>query len=553
MAISFISQATNTGTTITIPSAQVGDLLLMFAYRTAVTAPTVPTGWTSITSGTGDVNACVIGYRWAQGSDTSGTWANATQLVCHVYRGVAGIGASTTHDTTTSPASIAAITLGITDGTSWVVGFCGSKQGTSQSTPGTLDNRSELKNSTTSMVDGYDTNGGVSSWSAASVTLGSSTDSFTATVELEASKVSFLEAGGDSTFDLSIWPNASTPAPTVVSDIVHGGHLRSIKAAPSATQYLLASNKAGKAGGRVSAWFYWNVLPSTTISFMGLELTGDGNEVNSLQISNTGVLGLNVTGGTGGSIAAGAWHRITFDWMITSTTVNVFKIFLDGALVITATNQTLTQVNAADIYFGNINGDVAMDLRISDVYIDNLTALTDPGNIWVTAKRPFSNGTTNGFTTQIGSSGSGYGTGHAPQVNERALSTADGWSMVGAGSAVTEEYSIEGQGVGDLSTVGGTIVDFMGWVDASSLASETASIIIGGASSNISLTSAITIFTKIAGSTTYPAGGTDIGIVTTTALTTVSLYEAGIIVAYIPAVVGGTPNYVSSITLLGVG
>ena len=60
----------------------------------------------------------------------------------------------------------------------------------------------------------------------------------------------------------------------------------------------------------------------------------------------------------------------------------------------------------------------------------------------------------------------------------------------------------------------------------------------------IKLNNANTMFTKIAGSSTYPAGtGTDIGIVTATTATTVSLYEAGIMVAYIPAVATTNAGY----------
>lgn len=80
-----------------------------------------------------------------------------------------------------------------------------------------------------------------------------------------------------------------------------------------------------------------------------------------------------------------------------------------------------------------------------------------------------------------------------------------------------------------------SIVDYMGWVSASSLLSETGSIIVNGSSSNISLTSTITLFRKFAGSTVYPGGtGADIGITTTALATTVSLYECGIIFAFIP-------------------
>ena len=176
-----------------------------------------------------------------------------------------------------------------------------------------------------------------------------------------------------------------------------------------------------------------------------------------------------------------------------------------------------------------------MDSRYSDHYIDNSNALTDPGNIWVTAKRPNANGTTNDFVTQIGIAGSGYGTGHSPQVNERALSTTNGWSIV-AVAATTEEYNIESAGTGDIDITGATIVDYVGWVYTSALISETGSIIVNNATSNISITSTNTMFTAVAGSTTYPAGtGTDIGEITSATATTVSLYECGIMIAYIPA------------------
>lgn len=359
----------------------------------------------------------------------------------------------------------------------------------------------------------------------------------------------FLEPGGDADFGIGLWPNV-VGSPTVATDFVHGGHIKSIQFPANIQNYLLASNKASDAGGRVDKWVYFNTLPTGTVSFLGLEQAGDGLEVNSLQITSVGGLKLSITGGTGGTVSSGAWHRITFDWVITSTTVNTFKVYLDGSLVITDTNVSITNTASADVFFGNINADATMDLRISDVYIDNSSALTDPGTIWVTAKRTFSNGTTNGYTTQIGSGGSGYGTGHAPQVNERPNSDTNGWSMIGAGSAITEEYNIESVSQGDINITGATIVDYMGWIRTSALVSETGNIIVNGVSTNITIPTTTAFITKIAGSTTYPAGtGSDIGEITSTTLTTVSLYEAGIIVAYIPSV-GGT-QYYSSLATLG--
>jgi hypothetical protein len=52
------------------------------------------------------------------------------------------------------------------------------------------------------------------------------------------------------------------------------------------------------------------------------------------------------------------------------------------------------------------------------------------------------------------------------------------------------------------------------------------------------------MFKKIAGSSTYPAGtGTDIGLITTTLSTTVSLYECGVVVAFIPSVAPANGNF----------
>ncbi len=208
---------------------------------------------------------------------------------------------------------------------------------------------------------------------------------------------------------------------------------------------------------------------------------------------------------------------------------------MNGVSNISITNATLNSTGSIQIRIGNSNVDATMDYRTSDHYIDNDSSLTDTGDVWVTAKRPVSNGAANNFTTQIGSGGSGYGTGHSPQVNERPLSTTNGWSMVGAGSAVTEEYNVESQTTGDINIRNSYIVDYVGWAYMSSLVSETVQMIVNGVSTAQAITSTNTMYTKVAGSTTYPAGtGTDIGVTTDTSLTTVSLFETGIMVAYIP-------------------
>ncbi len=122
--------------------------------------------------------------------------------------------------------------------------------------------------------------------------------------------------------------------------------------------------------------------------------------------------------------------------------------------------------------------------------------------------------------------------------------------MVGAGSAITEEYTVEGASVGDQDLTGATIAEVVGWIDAKALASETGSMVVNGSSFNVALTSTETAFYQPSATTTYPSGGTAIGLITTTALTTVSLYECGVSIVYTP---GTAATIFHRLPLLGVG
>lgn len=367
--------------------------------------------------------------------------------------------------------------------------------------------------------------------------------------------VTFLEPGGDADFSIAttngFWKGFGAAAnATVVSDFVHGTHQRSLKYPSGATTSVSTTSITG-AGSRISMYIYIVALPTSANGFLFLAHTSLGLDVDvfSVRVTSGGVLQMwSGNGGTpaqigtnGTTLSTGQWYRISLAYTITSTSVNRFELFVNGVSSISITNATLFNTTPVNLVIGH-SIDTTFDVRSSDHYVDNLTSLTDTGNIWVTAKRPVSNGTTNNFTTQIGSGGSGYGTGHSPQVNERPLSTTNGWSIVAVG-ATTEEYNIEGKSAGDIDISAATIIDYTGWVSAKSLISETASIIVNNVSSNISLTSTITLFIKVAGSATYPAGtGTDIGMITSATATTVSLYECGVIVAFIPSAVVATSN-----------
>jgi hypothetical protein len=355
---------------------------------------------------------------------------------------------------------------------------------------------------------------------------------------------SFLEPGGDADFLVGttngFWA-AINAAPAVATDFVHGGHIKSIKCRAGFQDTMdTPTGVVSDAGGRISAYVYITALPTTSANGRLFSVFGASFVTFALTVTSAGVLsiyGSSASLATGSTLSTGQWYRISVAYTITSASVNRFEVFVNGVSSISATNITLTgggSTGSTKVRFGLLV-DTTFSTRLSDMYVDNSSSLTDTGNIWVTAKRPVSNGSVNGFTTQIGAGGSGYGTGHSPQVNERPLSTTNGWSMVGAGSAVTEEYNIEAKNVGDIDISTATIVDWLGWVSMKSLVGETVQIILNGANNSQAITSTATLYTKIKGSSTYPSGsGADIGIVTDTSLTTASLYECGVVVAYIP-------------------
>lgn len=348
----------------------------------------------------------------------------------------------------------------------------------------------------------------------------------------------FLEPGGDADFGIGFWGGSSGTAPTIVSDIVHGGHIKSLKSSTSATSYVYTPDVLTSTFG-VSVYVYFNALPSSSVTvFTGLKQSANGSDVLQLQITSGGVLqALNGAGtqlgSNGATLSTGQWYRISMFGSITSTTVNSVTVAVDSTSSISIVNQTYTNITPSCTWIGNVVSSNTCDIRFSDILCYSGTSYSD-GNYWVTAKRPVANGTANQFSTQIGSGGSGYGTGHSPQVNERPLSTTNGWSMVGAGSVASENYNIETKSAGDIDISAATINAVEGWASISSLVGETLSMLINGSTYAKTTTSTPTVYMQQTG-TIYPSGTVgDIGIQTTTALTTVSLYECGVLVAYIP-------------------
>lgn len=188
MAIQFVSSASSNTNTITMPTHQAGDMLIMFAYKFNP-GPVTPSGWSDVAV-TPETYAKVSYKIATSSSETSGTWTNATTLICMVYRGVYGIGRAgyIAGDTSTTMTFPGPMSLVNTDGTSWVAMF-GAIENYSLTWPATTAGgraRRQLHapGGTNREAAVYDTNGGVASWSADSISLGSVSQKYSFSVEL---------------------------------------------------------------------------------------------------------------------------------------------------------------------------------------------------------------------------------------------------------------------------------------------------------------------------------------------------------------------------------
>jgi len=142
MAISRTQQVSATANTATITAPTSGDLIVVAAFNaSAATAPTLPAGYTQITTNSANVCAMITGYKISNGTETNvGTWTNATAVACIVFRGAgsvgsAAVGASSTSTGATATLTYAALTLKDLGSRSWLVGFGGNKTSAAATAP----------------------------------------------------------------------------------------------------------------------------------------------------------------------------------------------------------------------------------------------------------------------------------------------------------------------------------------------------------------------------------------------------------------------------------
>jgi len=198
MAISFISGEGANADNVTLGTHASGDILIAFAgLEGSATPPSLPAGWTNVVATASPDNvASRIGYKIAaSSSETSGTWTNAQSLIVLVYRGqhASGpIGANSEDSGGGTTVNYPALTLNVTDSTSWVILFCVHSWGTGTlGTPTGATARSVPAGPGGGvMVGSWDSNAGVASWSATTGTAPGYDDYQTRALELIA------DAGG---------------------------------------------------------------------------------------------------------------------------------------------------------------------------------------------------------------------------------------------------------------------------------------------------------------------------------------------------------------------
>ena len=87
MAISVEASASAASDSLTLPSHQAGDLLVMLAARTTQATVTTPSGWRRFGGRSGGHgHNSLAAKRAGSSSETSGTWTGAEGLICAVLR-----------------------------------------------------------------------------------------------------------------------------------------------------------------------------------------------------------------------------------------------------------------------------------------------------------------------------------------------------------------------------------------------------------------------------------------------------------------------------------
>lgn len=175
------------GNTLTMPAFQTGDVLVFAAYRDgSATPPTIPAAisghanWVQKFAGqpgTLSQSAVYGTIVSTTGAETFGTWTNASSVSVQVYRNVAVGAFGAVLEGTSVTINHPAVTLQVTDGTSWVTSAAMHRQsdtGLEVPRTGMVRRAGGPIVTPSSEHQCFDTNGGVATWAAENQNIGGS-------------------------------------------------------------------------------------------------------------------------------------------------------------------------------------------------------------------------------------------------------------------------------------------------------------------------------------------------------------------------------------------
>ena len=196
----------------------------------------------------------------------------------------------------------------------------------------------------------------------------------------------YMESGTDATQDFNFY--ASTfiaPGGSLTSDtaIANTGS-RSIKfvsgnPAGSVIVQTPSGSVPGNAG-RISFDFYLNNYITGNFA----QLFNGNNYVTQIfgvDPATHKVVGTTSSDGEGSTtVNLNRWYHVSVGYSINSTSINQFKVYLNGNLELTNTNTSLAFTNPDQLRFGVLSPvGVSEVLHLDDIYVDSGSDLSDPG------------------------------------------------------------------------------------------------------------------------------------------------------------------------------
>lgn len=347
--------------------------------------------------------------------------------------------------------------------------------------------------------------------------------------------ITYLSDGGDATGDLSTFLSTnglvsidSTRSHTGTSSIKSDGTASA--AATFTTPVCLADT-----GRRVSFWMYASALPALGNSSTFLTLLNSGSSIAEMCFAAGNVLQIddqtNAHLGTH-PISAGVWTRITISFTVPTFNTSVFKVYVNGVLDIsTVANGMILSTGTSSLQLGFNRTALNTVLWFDDLYVDDGSDFSDPGNISVTSKFPSADSGSNGWTSLGVARASGS---HYLSVSETPKNDANGWQF-SAATSTEESYTVQAANVGtDVSAA--TIVGHGAWVRASEGAvGGTPQIIDNGAASALTLTTALAYYYHYTVSATYPSSARGVGMISSATAVANVMSEAGMLIAFLPS------------------